>query len=597
MARTFLGTLKLYQRLILVARPYWPSIAAFLLASLCATPLALLAPLPLKIAVDSVLGDEPFPALLQHFVPQAWLASNSAMLGVVAGLIVLFALLLLLQQLAVAMLKTYTGERLMMRFRTQLFRHVQRLSLAFLDRHGTADSTYRIHFDATCIQSLVVESLVPTISAAAMLAGMLYVTAAVSVQLVLVALAVCPVLLAITALFSGKLRTRWREVKKLESSAQSVVQETLAAMRVVKAFNREEHEHSRFVQQYEQGVGARLAVALQENYYTLLVGLTVAAGTALVLFVGVRQVQAGALSLGELLLVMAYLAKLYDPLKTIGKQLASKQRALASAERAFALLDEYPEVIERSNARPLARASGAVRFENVAFEYEADAPVLREVSFDVPAGCRVGIVGRTGAGKTTLLNLLVRLYDPNTGRILLDGVDLRDYKLDDLRNQFSVVLQDPVLFSTTIAENIAYGRPGATDAEIIAAAKAAHAHEFIEALPQGYQTLVGERGMRLSGGERQRISIARAFLKEAPILILDEPTSAVDVETEQAIVRAMEHLMLDRTTFTIAHRTSTLANCDLVLRVIDGSVLCQSVSAVCSDDREAKVRQAVIHGS
>jgi ATP-binding cassette subfamily B protein len=249
------------------------------------------------------------------------------------------------------------------------------------------------------------------------------------------------------------------------------------------------------------------------------------------------------------------------------------QNSLASAARVFALLDEDSDVAERPGARPLSHARGAVAFQAVSFAYNGDHFALRDVSFEVPGGTRVGIAGTTGAGKTTLVNLLSRFYDPASGQILLDGIDLRDYKLTDLRNQLSVVLQEPVLFSTTIIENIAYARPDADIREIVAAAQAANAHDFIVRLPAGYATPVGERGMRLSGGERQRIALARAFLKDAPILILDEPTSSVDMKTEAEIMEAMERLMRGRTTFLIAHRLSTLAGCDMRLEVEAGRVV------------------------
>jgi ABC-type multidrug transport system ATPase subunit len=310
-----------------------------------------------------------------------------------------------------------------------------------------------------------------------------------------------------------------------------------------------------------------------EGVFGLLVGLTTAVGTATVLFIGMRHVQAGVLTLGQLLLVLGYLSQLYAPLKTISKKVGDLEASLASAERAFALLDAAPDVAERPNARPLTRARGAVAFRNVWFAFGTDQPVLHDISFEIGAGTRLGIVGATGAGKTTLVSLLTRFYDPTAGQILLDGVDLRDHKVADLRNQFAIVLQEPVLFSTSIAENIAYGRPDAGDDEIVAAAKAANAHDFIMNLPQGYETLVGERGMRLSGGERQRISLARAFLKNVPILILDEPTSSVDTKTEAAIMEAMERLMQGRTTVMIAHRLSTLAHCDARLEIEHGRLV------------------------
>jgi ATP-binding cassette subfamily B protein len=318
-------------------------------------------------------------------------------------------------------------------------------------------------------------------------------------------------------------------------------------------------------------MSARMRAMLQEYVYALLTGLVVASGTAAVLYLGVRDTLSGDLLLGNLLLIISYLKQLYDPLKTIGQQFASKQKAMASAERVFALLDELPEVPERPGAHAIERAAGAVCFEDVSFTYPGMMQAaLRDVTLNVPAGSRVGIAGKTGSGKTTLTSLLIRFYDPTDGKILLDGRDIRDLKLADLRNQIALVLQEPVLFATTIAENIAYGRPDADQDEIVAAAQAANAHDFIERLPDGYDTVVGERGMTLSGGERQRIALSRAFLRDSPIVILDEPTSSVDVQTEALIMEAMQRLMIGRTTFMIAHRLGTLAGCDLLLRLDHG---------------------------
>jgi ATP-binding cassette subfamily B protein len=296
-------------------------------------------------------------------------------------------------------------------------------------------------------------------------------------------------------------------------------------------------------------------------------------GTAAALFLGVHHVQSGVLSLGELLMVMAYLGMLYEPLQTLSKKVIDVQSGLASAERAFALLDQVPEVAEVPHARPLARARGAIEMRGVSFGYGEGQEVLCGVSFVVEPGARVGMQGVTGSGKTTLVSLLTRFYDPTSGAILLDGMDIREYRLRDLRNQFSIVLQEPVLFSTSIADNIAYARPGARSRDVIAAADAANAHEFIRELPDGYDTVVGERGMRLSGGERQRIALARAFLKDAPILILDEPTSSVDTKTETAIMEASERLMQGRTSLMIAHRLSTLEHCDARFEIEYGKLL------------------------
>jgi ATP-binding cassette subfamily B protein len=564
--------LSLYRRLLRQVRPYWPPIAGVFLLNLLSIPLALLTPLPLKLAVDYVIGSRPPPGLLKVLLPAA-APPDLAVLTLACGLAVAVAVLGQVQALANSLLSTYTSERLVLGFRAQLFGHAQRLSLAYHDAKGTGDLTYRIQYDTSALQSLAIEGIIPLLTAAGTLAGMFYFTVRIDWQLALVALAVAPVLFLISWAYRPRLRRQSREVKKLESSSLSVVQEVLASLRVVKAFGQERREEHRLVRCYREGMRARLRLLVVEGGFGLLVSLATAAGTAAVLFIGTRHVRAGVLTLGDLLLVMVYLTQLYTPLKTLSKKAASMQSYLASAERAFALLDEVPDVVERPHARPLARAAGAVACRRVSFAYGPTQPVLRDVSFEVGPGTRVGIAGMTGAGKTTLVNLLTRFYDPTEGHILLDGVDLRDYRLADLRGQFAIVLQEPVLFSTSIAENIAYARPGASEEEIIEAARAANAHAFITGLPEGYRTQVGERGMRLSGGERQRLAVARAFLKDAPLLILDEPTSSVDVRTEAVIVEAMERLMHGRTTFLIAHRLSTLEHCDLLLWIEHGRLV------------------------
>jgi ATP-binding cassette, subfamily B, bacterial len=563
--------LALFRRLLLQARPFWPQIIGILLLTLASAPLALLTPVPLKIAVDSVIGSHPLPTALRPLAPGP--ADTVGILVLAAVLAVLVAMLGQVVSLACAFLQTYTGQRMVLEFRAGLFRHTQRLSLAFHDARGTSDSAYRILWDAPSIKHVAVEGLIPLLGAFLTLAMMAYVTARIDLQLALVALAVAPVLLLLSRWYRRPLRRRYRNVKELETSAHSVVQEVLTTLRVVKAFGSEEHEHARFVRRFGESMKAQVRLTLFQGGFDFLVGLTVALGTAAVLYLGVSHVQQGKLTLGELLIVMTYLTQLYAPLRTLSNKAADIQGSLASAERAFSLLDEDPDVTEKPNALPLTRAKGAVEFRDVSFAYDPKRPVLAEVSFTVPPGARVGISGRTGAGKTTLVSLLNRFYDPAEGQILLDGVDLRKYKLADLRSQFAIVLQEPVLFSTTVAENIAYARPEATEEEIVRAAKAANIHDFIISLPQGYDTQVGERGMLFSGGERQRISLARAFLKDAPILILDEPTSSVDTKTEEAIIDAMERLMQGRTTFMIAHRLTTLAGCDIRLEVKGGRVL------------------------
>ena len=572
--------LVLYKRVLLQARPYWPHIVALFLVSMLATPLALLGPVPLRIAVDSVIGSKPLPAFLEPLVPDAAVRSRAAILVFATALVVMTALLVQLQGLATSVLRTWTAERLVQGFRARLFRHVQRISLLYHDAKGSTDAAYRIQQDASAIQDIAIDGIIPFLTSSITLVSMLAVMLRLDAQLSLVALAVIPVVGGLARIYRVRLRQRSRQVKKIESEALGVVYEVLSSLRVVKAFGQEDRELNRFVTTSLRGVRERMRLAVAQGGLGLLVGLTMAGGTAAMLYIGSRHVQSGDLTLGELLLVMSYLAQLYEPLRTASRRIASLQGHLASAERAFALLDQQPDVPEKADARPLARARGEMEFEHVSFAYELGRPILNEVSFVVPAGARVGIVGRTGAGKSTLLHLMTRLFDPQAGRILLDGVDLRDYKIADLRNQFAIVLQEPVLFSTSLAENIAYARPDATPTEIVAAARAADAHDFIASLPQGYDTSVGERGMRLSGGERQRIALARAFLKDAPFLVLDEPTSSVDTGTEAGILKVMERLMHDRTTFIVAHRLATLKHCDFLVQVDeDGHALLSSTGS------------------
>jgi len=563
----------LYRRLLQQTRPYWPHITGIFLLDLVATPLALLGPIPLKIAVDTVVGSDPLPNFLDALLPDAVRHSSVWLLSVAATLQVLVVLLSQLQGLGNYVFRTHIGEGLTLDFRARLFRHVQRLAFSFHDARGTADTIYRIQYDAPSIQWLTIHGVVPLVAAVVTLLSMIYVTACFDWQLALVALTIVPVVAILPQVYQRRMHGQYRDAKELESSTLGIVQEVLTALRVVKAFGREEHEQERFVGQSSAGMRARIRLAFAESAFGLLINVTTAVGTALVLFIGVRGVQAGRLTLGELLIILAYLAQLYGPLSTIGDTVARLQSSLASIRRAFELLDEVPEVVERPRARALKRTTGAIEFRQVAFAYDGQHLILDNVSFAICAGTRLGIAGRTGAGKSTLVSLLTRFYDPSAGQILLDGVDLREYKLADLRHQFAIVLQEAVLFSTSIAENIAYGRPRAPFQDIVVAAKAANAHDFIVDLPHGYDTLVGERGMRLSGGERQRIALARAFLKDAPILILDEPTSSVDMTTEAAIMEAMARLMAGRTTLMIAHRLSTLEICDARLALEQGRIV------------------------
>ena len=560
-----------YRRVLTEARPYWPHLVLALLIGLLSIPTALLLPLPLKIELDSVLGSHPLPAFLSYVVPPA--VQHSIYLPLIPALLfVIFALANQAQTFAAGLLYTYITEKLILHVRAKFLLHVQQLSLSYHDVKGSSDSIYRLQYDINIVVYYLVGNVVPLVTAAFTVVGMCYVTARINVQLMFIAIAISPALLLASYYFQSRVHEPWRESKRLENSAIGVVHETLGALRVVKAFGRERGEQERFIKRSGKGIAARMWVSLAVNIYHAVVAVVIALGTAAALYVGARQVQAGLMTVGGFVMVMAYLAQLYAPLQTITQKIADLQTGFVSAERVFSVLDEPPEVIEKPHAKVLQRAQGSVIFDQVSFGYDSHRSVLKNVSFQIEPGTSVGIVGQTGTGKTTLVSLLVRFYDPQEGRIFLDGVDIRDYKVADLRDQFGFVLQESVLFSATIAENIAYGRPGAAETEIVEAAKAANADAFILKLRDRYKTIVGERGSTLSGGERQRIALARAFLKNAPIIILDEPTSSVDVDTEAAILEATQRLIRGRTALIIAHRSSTLTNCDLIMKVEDGQV-------------------------
>jgi ATP-binding cassette subfamily B protein len=563
----------IYRRLLIEAKPYWLAMAGYFLLSLLEIPLALLLPLPIKIEVDSVLGSHPLPSFLSPLIPAGSERSITFLLIFPAVLLIAIALLAQLQALTTMVLYTYIGEKLVLRFRAKLFLHMEKLSLSYHDRRSSSESVYRLQNDASALSSVVLDGLVPFTTATLTVGAILYVTARIDWQLVLIAIGISVVLMWATYWYAGRLRESWHRAKEMDSSAMSLVQEVLGSLRVVKAFGGEDREQQRFVSQSGKGVWLRIAVSYRAGIFKLIVGLTIAAGMALALFFGGLHVRSNRITIGDLVMVMAYLAQLYIPLSMTTNKIGALQTALAGIERAFSVLGEPAEVIERPNARPLTRAEGAVIFRHVSFAHRDDHPVLQDVSFEVPAGSCVGVVGRTGAGKTTLVNLLSRFYDPTDGHVLLDGVDIREYKLEDLRNQFGLVPQDPVLFSRTIADNIAYASPDAGENDIIEAAKAANAHDFIMRFPEAYQTIIGERGATLSGGERQRVALARAFLKDAPILILDEPTSSIDLKTEASIIEATQRLIRSRTAFIIAHRSSALENCDILLTIEHGKVV------------------------
>lgn len=554
-------------RVLPYLRPFWRSAALVTLLTVLVSLLSLLEPWPLKILFDSVLSSHPLPGPVE---PLLGPLADDRMVLLVLVVLGAFGITLLGNALAVASsyLETRLSQGMVLNFRSDLFRHAQRLSLAYHDRRRSGALIYAINFQADSAAGLVM-ALLPLAQSALTLMGMFWITFHINRQLALLSLAVVPVLYLAVAHYVNRIQPRLREVRGLEGESLSIIHEAVSMMRVILAFGRERYEHRKFREQGERAVDARVDVTVRQTAFSLIVNTTTAAGTALVMGFGVYQILQGHMTGGELLVVLAYVASIYQPLEAISNTVGSLQERFVSLEMAFGLLDTEPQIRNAPGAIRIGRSTGRVAYEDVRFTYEGRPETLTDITFEAEPGQAIGIVGPTGAGKSTLVSLLPRFYDPQQGRILLDGTDIRKIRLDSLREQISIVLQDPLLFSGSIADNIRYARLDATMEEVAEAAKAANAHDFIQRLPDGYESGIGERGVRLSGGERQRIAVARAFLKDAPVLILDEPTSSIDSRTEEVILDALDRLMVGRTTFTIAHRLSTIRDPDLVL-VLDG---------------------------
>lgn len=566
-------TLQLLKRTFRQARPFWGHIAGIFGLTMLAAPVSLLKPFALKLLIDSGFGTEQVPGFIRFFFPPEYTFTFGTVVIIATVLVVLIALLENLLNVAEWVLEVYTGEKLVLNFRTTLFNHIQRLSIAYHDKRGSSDSLYRLQWDTMGIRSLLISNLAPLLSSVITLLAMIVVMFLINWHFALIALLVIPPLFFLTRMSTKKLKKNWHKVKDDESNAMSVVHEVLSSLRVVKAFGQEDSEEERFSRRAQKAVKGQLKMAKTGAFFYFIVGMLFAIATALFIYLGANYVQQGSMTLGELTMVIAYLAQIFGPLQSISKKLNDIQSSTTSLERVYKILDHEKEVKEDPEAVHLNRANGAFTFRNVGFSYEGNKPALQGLNFEINAGDRVGLMGSTGAGKSTLISLVMRFYDCSEGSITIDGEPIKKYKLTDYRNQFSIVLQEPVLFSTTIRENIRYGKPGATDKEIEAAAIAANAHEFIINSKDGYETEVGDRGMQLSGGERQRISLARAFIKNAPVLILDEPTSSLDIRTESQIMEAMHRLMEGRTVFMITHRLDTLKSCNLILHLEHGELV------------------------
>jgi len=543
----------------------WALAQVFLIAGF-----ELLKPWPLQIVIDYVLGDKtpPTGSLI------------GTMLALPHGQLLLFAciamVLVNIGSGGLTLLHYYTtirvGQNMVNDLRGALYAHLQRQSLAYHGRQRVGDLMYRITADSFAVQTMIMNGILPILSAMILLVGMLFVLFPLDPVLTLLALTVVPILFVLISSFNKKIVSVSTEVRERESLVYSLVQWTMSAIKIVQAFTKEEEEHRRFMGASRASLRASLRLFSWQTLYSGVVNLTIAAGTALVVYVGARAVMTGTLTLGQLLVFISYLAQLYTPINQITQSWGLIAGARIGARRVFEVLDTEPDLPSGTRLFPAEGARGEVAWRGVGFRYLPETPVLDRIDLTVAAGMRVAVVGPTGAGKSTLLGLLPRFFDPTAGIVEIDGVDVRDYQLKSLRSQIGMVLQPPLIFPLSVRDNIAYGRPGADDAAITDAARRAYIHDRICELSEGYETLVGESGVALSEGEKQRITIARALLRDAPILILDEPTSALDVETEALVMAAIETLMQGRTTFIIAHRLSTIRTCDRIIVLRDGGI-------------------------
>jgi ATP-binding cassette, subfamily B, bacterial len=544
-----------------------------MLTMLLQVGLGLLKPWPMVILIDYLLGAKLMPPWLQRMVdllPGAHAPLN--LIGWSVGATVLIFLLGWAVGLANEYAGISLGQQMTYDLAADLFTRLQQLSLRFHTSKSVGDNIRRVTADCACISTILKDALLPVLSSAVTLILMFSVMWGISISLTLLALAVVPYMVWVFRRYAQPMMELSYQQQETESQIYDVVEQTFSAMPAVQAFCREPLNDQRFVQINRDTLAATMKLTRVELRFKILMGLATAVGTAAILWLGARLSLGGLLSVGTIVLFLSYLGSLYEPLESMMYTISTIQAATGSARRVLEVMETEREICDQPGAVPIGSVRGRVQIEGVTFGYEPDHPVLRGINLEVQPGESVALVGATGAGKTTLVGLLPRFFDPWQGRVRLDGRGLRDLTLKSLRSQIAIVLQEPFLFPITIAENIAYGRLHATMGEIESAARDARAHGFIMQLPDGYQTVIGERGATLSVGQRQRLSIARALLKNAPILILDEPTSALDAETEQLLMEALDRLMAQRTTFIIAHRLSTVRRASRIIFLKDGVI-------------------------
>jgi ATP-binding cassette, subfamily B, bacterial len=559
--------MKVFVRLIGYLRPYRSTFLVCLGLVAVVSALELFKPWPLKMAVDQVIGKEPL-VIMGRAIDYQSLAVGVQLL-IAVGLLLAAHVGVGFVQLLNNYLTIRIGQNMVQDFRRELFEHIQRQSLLFHQQRPTGDLLYRLMGDTYAVQTLLMNGIFTTLTSSVLLAGMLFVLIKVNATLTVYAMGVVPLLFLTIAKVSKSIGNLSYETSTRESQVYSTAERIFSSIPLIQAFAREDEERGRFLAESQVSFDRKLYLYSVQTAYGLLVGTLTALGTALVIYVGVTQVLESALTTGELLVFISYLASLYTPVNNLSNTVADIRGSLSKAGRVLEILETHQEVAEAADAAPLAVKNGEVRFENVSFAYEPGKDVLADVNLVCKGGSMTAIVGQTGAGKTSLISLLLRFYDPQQGRIAIDGQDVKKLTLKSLRRQSAVVLQETQLFPISVADNIAYGKNGASREEIVDAGKLANAHDFIMALPRGYDTVLGEKGANLSGGQRQRISIARALIKNAPILILDEPTSALDAETEGLIMEGLNRLMTGRTTFVIAHRLSMMQRADQIVFIKD----------------------------